>query len=349
MAIDLSELEILNLMQHSQVTEFYTQYHVPPQLGKGCHHTIQLRGSLGIHIVNGCLPEPLIVRRQHEELFPLTAKFYLSGASKVKAKNVPENLADYEEIAGCNYLYHLPGITETEEWQAHIPTVVVIAWADLDYFRTFSPGDQALPQALQRLLKNGDRFHQPLGKTSLAMNRIVRQILDCPYQGMMQQIYLECKVLELLTLQLSCLEEASSVPKKVALTASELEQVEYARELLVQCLSSPPSLVDLAHRVGLSDRKLKQGFRHLFGTTVFGYLCDYRMEQAQHLLRHSHVTVAHVAARVGYRNPEAFSTAFRRKFAISPKAYQLGQQSSSTTSKLKRVASKKSNCGGSQS
>ena len=328
MAIDLSELELRYLMQHSKVTEFYTQHHPSPQLGKGCNHTIQLRGGLGIHIIDGCLSEPLIVRQQHEELFPLTAKFYLSGASKVKAKNVPESLADYEEVAGCNYLYHLPGITEIEEWQAHTPTLVVMAWADLDYFRTLSPGEQALPPTLQRLLQNGNRFHQPLGKMSLAMKRIVRQILDCPYQGMMQQIYLECKVLELLTLQLNNLEEASSVSKKIALTASELEQVEYARDLLVKCLISPPSLVDLTHRAGLSDRKLKQGFRHLFGTTVFGYLCDFRMEQAQQLLRHSHITVAQAAARVGYRNPEAFCTAFRRKFAISPKAYQLGQQSS---------------------
>ena len=47
------------------------------------------------------------------------------------------------------------------------------------------------------------------------------------------------------------------------------------------------------------------------------------MQQAQRLLHSPHVTVAQVAAQVGYRNPEAFSTAFRRKFAISPKAYQL--------------------------
>ncbi|MGD1857234.1 MAG: helix-turn-helix transcriptional regulator [Leptolyngbyaceae cyanobacterium] len=328
MAIDLSELEILNLMQHSQVTEFYTQYYTLPQLGKGCHHEIQMRDGLGLHIIDGHLSEPLILHRQHGELFPLTAKFYLSGASKVKAKNVPKSLSDYEEVAGYNYLYHLPDMAETEEWQAHTPTLVVVAWADLDYFRAFSPGDRTLPTALQQLVKNGDRFHQSLGKMSLAMNRIMRQILNCPYQGMMQQIYLECKVLELLTLQLNSLEEASSVHRKGALNPSELEQVEYARELLVQCLSSPPTLIDLAHRVGLSDRKLKQGFRHLFGTTVFGYLYNYRMEQAQHLLRHSHITVAQVAAKVGYRNPEAFSTAFRRKFDISPKAYQLGQQPS---------------------
>lgn len=49
------------------------------------------------------------------------------------------------------------------------------------------------------------------------------------------------------------------------------------------------------------------------------------MQQARQLLLNSNLSIAGVAARVGYRNPEAFSTAFRRKFAVSPKAYQLGK------------------------
>ncbi|MEO0377755.1 MAG: helix-turn-helix transcriptional regulator, partial [Cyanobacteria bacterium P01_A01_bin.17] len=74
------------------------------------------------------------------------------------------------------------------------------------------------------------------------------------------------------------------------------------------------------------DRKLNQGFRQLFGTTVFGYLQRHRMQQAQSLLHDSDLSIAKVAATVGYRSPEAFSTAFRRQFAVSPKAYQLGQR-----------------------
>ena len=59
---------------------------------------------------------------------------------------------------------------------------------------------------------------------------------------------------------------------------------------------------------------------------MFGYLQQYRMEQAQLLLQDRELSVAKVAATVGYRSPEAFSTAFRRQFAVSPKAYQLGRR-----------------------
>ncbi|NEQ20893.1 MAG: helix-turn-helix transcriptional regulator [Microcoleus sp. SIO2G3] len=328
MAIKLTDQDFIELVaqaqQISQISEFCTQYGTPVLLGNGSTLMIQLRGGLNVTIIRGELQQTLMVPRRHQATFPLIAKFYLSGASRVTTQNVPGRLADYEEVGGCSYLYWLPDITELEEWQPDEFTQVVIVSADLEYFGAPSPTTHSLPRSLQRLMQAG-RFHQPLGKMTLAMSRVVRQILHCPYQGATQQLYLESKALELLALQFACLED-SSPPRRSLLKDADLERVQYARDLLVQRLDSPPSLVELSHQVGLSDRKLKQGFRHLFGTTVFGYLCDYRMEQAQHLLRHSHITVAQAAAKVGYRNPEAFSTAFRRKFAVSPKVYQLGQR-----------------------
>ncbi|NET39639.1 MAG: helix-turn-helix transcriptional regulator [Cyanothece sp. SIO1E1] len=217
-------------------------------------------------------------------------------------------------------------MTESEEYPPDTSIRMVLIGANTDYFRTFNPTDAALPRPLSRLLQGSGRFHQPLGKTTLAMTQALQQILHCPYQGFTQHLYLESKALELLALQFAGLEVNSPPLRQSPLKDSDLERVQYARDILVQQVKTPPSLVELTHQVGLSDRKLKQGFRHLFGTTVSGYLCNYRLEQAQHLLHRPYITVAEVAAQVGYRNPEAFSTAFRRKFAVSPKAYQLKQR-----------------------
>ena len=174
-------------------------------------------------------------------------------------------------------------------------------------------------------MQDSERFHQPLGKISPAMIQVLQQILYCPYQGITQQLYLESKALELLALQFTCLEADVSTLKQLPLKSRNLERVQYAREILVRNLNKPPSLKQLTHQTGLSDRALQQGFSYLFGTTVFGYFHNYRLEQAQYLLRQPHTTVGEVATQVGYRNPEAFSTAFRRKFGINPKAYQLGR------------------------
>ena len=143
---------------------------------------------------------------------------------------------------------------------------------------------------------------------------------------MVEHLLLESKVLELLALQFITLNESAPAAKQVSFRPEDADRVQYAKELLEQQMCNPPSLSELAQLTGLNEFKLKQGFRHLFHTTVFGYLYDYRMAQAQSMLGDDYMNVTQVSAKVGYRSPEAFSTAFRRKFAVSPKAYQLGRR-----------------------
>ncbi|MDF5721948.1 MAG: AraC family transcriptional regulator, partial [Rhizonema sp. PD37] len=96
---------------------------------------------------------------------------------------------------------------------------------------------------------------------------------------------------------------------------------DYAREILLKNLDNPPSLIQLARQVGLNDRKLKLGFRYCFGTTVFGYLHDYRMELAHKLLIEKNMNVTQVARKVGYASLSSFHHAFRKKFAVNPKSF----------------------------
>ncbi|MDB9384626.1 helix-turn-helix transcriptional regulator [Nodularia spumigena CS-584] len=58
----------------------------------------------------------------------------------------------------------------------------------------------------------------------------------------------------------------------------------------------------------MNERKLKQGFRQIFGTTVFGYLHDHRMEQAKQMLAEQKLSVAEVAHAVGYSHLSHFAS-----------------------------------------
>ncbi|MGG6298054.1 helix-turn-helix transcriptional regulator [Leptolyngbya sp. AN02str] len=309
-----------------QHTASMLQTNLPGVLGNGGDRFIHLRNGLTIHIRHATLWQSLRLEQEHSSVFPLTAKFYLSGSSRVKTKDVAEIESDYVEIPGCNYLYYLPNLVEVEEWQANEAIQVIMVYASADYFHAFHPDGSGLARPLQRLLEGdlSQRFHQPLGQTTASMNQVLQQILHAPYQGMTQQLYLEGKALELLALQFS--QWSDDQPPKGRsrrLSADELERLHAARELLTQNLSHPPSLAEVSRYVGLSEYRLKQGFHELFGTTPFGHLHHHRMQLAQELLRNSNLSIAGVAARVGYCNPEAFSTAFRRKFGINPKAFQL--------------------------
>ncbi|MEM9543253.1 MAG: AraC family transcriptional regulator [Cyanobacteria bacterium P01_E01_bin.42] len=160
---------------------------------------------------------------------------------------------------------------------------------------------------------------QPLKITS-AMQTLLQQIMQCPYQGLTRSLYLEAKSLELIALYIQGYRDnLEPLPR---LRSDDLDSIHQAREILCQNLHAPPSIAELASQVGINTRKLKQGFRELFDTTVFGYLTQQRMAIACQLLQQQ-CSVAVTAAKVGYNSPTAFSGAFRRKFGIPPKAYQL--------------------------
>ncbi len=182
----------------------------------------------------------------------------------------------------------------------------------------------ALPRAIAQMLsgKRVQPYPEPIAITP-AMQTALWQILQCPYQGLTQKLYLEAKSLELIALFLES--AANRAPTHPTLNREDVERIHHARHILLNTLQTPPSLVELARQVGLNDRKLKEGFRQVFNTTVFGYLTQQRLEKACQLLAQQY-SIAAVAAAVGYTSPTAFSGAFRRKFGVTPKGYQMGQR-----------------------
>ena len=130
---------------------------------------------------------------------------------------------------------------------------------------------------------------------------------------------LEAKGLELAAVLMDELALASEAMSP--LTTRDVERLERARHVLLERMDSPPSLAELARTVALNEFKLKAGFRALFGTSVFGYLRDHRLDRARRLLLEERdASVTEIAARVGYRNPSKFATAFRRRFGRPPSA-----------------------------
>jgi AraC-like DNA-binding protein len=183
----------------------------------------------------------------------------------------------------------------------------------------------SLAPEVQRLLA-GDETLPFSRKRSItpAMQMALQQILNCPFQGIIKQLHLESKCLELIALWLEqATEEAVTLSEMNQLNDDDRDRIYAAKAILQRQFHDPPSLQALAHQVELNDCTLKRGFRQIFGTTVFGYVCDRRMEQARQLLLQGDLKVEEVAQAVGYANRSRFAAAFRRKFGQNPKSYQM--------------------------
>ena len=77
----------------------------------------------------------------------------------------------------------------------------------------------------------------------------------------------------------------------------------------------------LSEEIGLSLKKLKEGFKQIYGDTVFSFLFDYKMEVARKLLEAVEHNVNEVGLKVGYSTSSHFISAFKKKYGTTPKKY----------------------------
>ncbi len=92
------------------------------------------------------------------------------------------------------------------------------------------------------------------------------------------------------------------------------------RHYLIQHFLEDHTLQKLSRHFGINPNKLMYLFRKAFNKSVFEYLAELRMEFAKRLLQKGNMRVVDVARAIGYKNPNHFSTAFKRRFGVSPTA-----------------------------
>jgi AraC family transcriptional regulator, transcriptional activator of the genes for pyochelin and ferripyochelin receptors len=154
------------------------------------------------------------------------------------------------------------------------------------------------------------------GNVSLAMNRALQDLMCNPLQGHLRELFTEAKVLELVALQLASLSDVRNQPA----AQKDKDVFHELRCYLDTHFNDDLSLRLLSRAFGLNEFKLKKGFKTFFNTTIFDYIHEQKMLHASKLLLDDHMLVNEVAGKVGYKNPNHFSTAFKRRFGIVPTA-----------------------------
>ncbi|NDJ19836.1 helix-turn-helix transcriptional regulator [Myxacorys almedinensis] len=287
-------------------------------LDSGWCREIQLR-DLWLTIKEYQAEEDFIFKAEPVYLEPASS-FFVAGTMK----SCYEGFADENlEAPGRHYVECVHGHIELDHQPVGEKIIRVRFGLNPDVLKLF--GDTAvLPRELQPWATGEISYpFYRQGTITAEMQVVLHQILHCIYQGPMKQMYLEGKVLELAALQFSQFAEVDNcLHKETALKSDDIERLHQAKEILMAQINDPPSILGLSRQVGLNDFKLKQGFRQVFGTTVFGYLREYRLEQARLLLIEGELSVQQVARAIGYTHSGYFATAFKHKFGISPKTYQ---------------------------
>lgn len=147
------------------------------------------------------------------------------------------------------------------------------------------------------------------------MRGVIYNMCNCPFKGIMRKMYLEAQITELFLLQV----ESHKPLKNNNIKKKDIDKLIATKEFIDKNYRKRIRIIDLAKIVGTNQQLLRTGFKALFGTTIFGYYNDLRMEWANHLLVNKDKLVAEVADEIGYKNPQHFTVAFKKKFGVLPK------------------------------
>lgn len=169
--------------------------------------------------------------------------------------------------------------------------------------------------------ENKDKKYYVQEVVTPAIAVILSQIMNYNLHPSIKELYMKGKIYELISLYFNKSGDADLEQCPFLLDEDNVRRIRKAKEIIITRMAEPPTLVDLSDEIGLSLKKLKEGFKQIYGDSVYSFLFDYKMDYARKMLESGVHNVNEVGLKVGYSTSSHFIAAFRKKFGTTPKKY----------------------------
>ena len=169
--------------------------------------------------------------------------------------------------------------------------------------------------------ENQDKKYYNESDISPSMAIVLSQLFHYNLHPNIKNLYYKGKGYELLSLYFNRSEDPDAEQCPFLIDEENVMKIRKAKEIVIANMAEPPGLQELADQVGLNLKKLKMGFKQIYGDTVYGFLFDYKMDCARKLLDSGSYNVNEVGLKIGYSTGSHFIAAFKKKFATTPKKY----------------------------
>ena len=169
--------------------------------------------------------------------------------------------------------------------------------------------------------ENNDKKYYKEDNISPSMAIVLSQMFHYNLNPSIKNLYYKGKGYELLSLYFNRNEDPNAEQCPFLIDEDNVLKIKKAKEIIIANMSEPPSLQELSDEIGLNLKKLKMGFKQIYGDTVYGFLFDYKMDYARKLLDSGSYNVNEVGLKIGYSTGSHFISAFKKKFATTPKKY----------------------------
>ncbi len=175
--------------------------------------------------------------------------------------------------------------------------------------------------------ENNTKKYYDTRPISPAMSVVLSQILETKLHESIQTLYFKGKVYELLSLFFNKSEDADVEQCPFLMDEENVRKIRKAKEIILNQMTEPPTLQELSAEIGLNIKKLKEGFKQIYGDTVYGYLLDHKMNEARSMLNSRQYNINEISLKLGYSTSSHFIAAFKKKFGTTPKKYLMSVSS----------------------
>lgn len=125
----------------------------------------------------------------------------------------------------------------------------------------------------------------------------------------------EARALDIINASIHAMRRAEPT---ISVSPRDRRPLQRARDLMIAELARPWTLEDLARDAGLTQKRLKTGFKAMYGYAVYAFLQEQRLLEGRRLIESGEMNVTQAALAVGYGNPSHFSQLFLRRFGTQP-------------------------------
>jgi AraC-like DNA-binding protein len=157
----------------------------------------------------------------------------------------------------------------------------------------------------------------------LHVSAALRTAFSETHVGPLKRLYAQSKILEYLCALATYV--CNSV-QPVLRDGRKRRIVHELHEYLTTLEGKLPSLDELTTRCGLSARWLNEAFAKEYGQTIYSFISDHRLKEAQAALITGDLPIKTISSRLGYSHVNHFTIAFKRKFGCTPGSLRLGHR-----------------------
>lgn len=103
----------------------------------------------------------------------------------------------------------------------------------------------------------------------------------------------------------------------------QVQLVRHLRDLLISDTTSRTTIEDLARAHHISVTRFQKIFKKLYGTSIYQYVKQYRLEQATIELTNSARSITDIALDAGFSSASKFGESFKKRYGVTPTEYRL--------------------------